>query len=412
MIARAALIVAAMDTKGDQALYLEACFREVDVPVLTIDAGVMGETPFPVTVSREDVAGAGGMTLAEVRGLGDEAKAIGVMAQGAAGCARALYGDGRIGGIIGIGGSMGTTLGTTVMKSFPVGFPKVMVSTMASSNTRAFVGSKDIMMIYSICDISGINRVLEKVLRNGALALAGMIKNARPFSARTAAVLALSTLGTTEACSQRVRRAFEEKGYEVLVFHAQGSGGAAMEEMIREEELAGVIDLSISEIADHLYGGDYDAGPDRGTSALQKGIPTVIVPGNIDFMGAGPFPITRKRFPGRLLHAHNPAITVVRTTKEEVAGIATTLARYCNDAKGPVACLVPTGGFSAFDRKGGPFYDPDASQLFAMTLKAGLSPSIPLQILPHHINDSQFAESIIGAMEGLLQDPLRNTFLI
>ena len=229
-----------------------------------------------------------------------------------------------------------------------------------------------------------------------------MIKGLKDFPPPTIPLIALSTLGTIEACSQRVRKAFEDKGYEVIVFHAQGSGGAAMEEMIREESVEGLIDLSVSEIGDHQFGGDYDAGPDRGAAALQKGIPTVLVPGNIDFLGGGPLRVAQQRFPGRILHIHNAATTAVRTTKQELEVVAEVLARHCNQAKGPVSCIIPMGGFSAFDQKGGPFYDPDASEFYAATFKNHLSPSVPLQILPYHINHPKFSEAVIEAMNGLL----------
>lgn len=393
-----------MDTKGKEVLYLDACFREFGIPVLTMDAGIIGESPFPVSITRDEVSREAGMTLTDVQNIGDEGKALALMVKGAVRCTQNLFRGSRIQGIIGLGGSMGSTLGTGVMRSLPVGFPKVMISTMASSNTRPFIGSKDILMLYSVCDISGINRILGKVLRNGALALVGMIKGLKDFPPPTTPLIALSTLGTTEACSRRVSKAFEDKGYEVIVFHAQGSGGAAMEEMVQEEEVEGVIDLSVSEIGDHQFGGDYDAGPDRGRAALQKGIPTVLVPGNIDFLGGGPLKIAQQRFPGRILHVHNAAITAVRTTKQEMEVVAKILAKYCNQAKGPVSCIVPRGGFSAFDHKGGPFYDPDASKFYAATFKSRLLPSVPLQILPYHINDPEFSEAVIEAMNGLLRN--------
>ncbi len=399
---RAALIVASMDTKGREVEYLCGCFRESGVAVLTIDAGILGEAPFPVTVTREEVAFAGGTPLADLQKEGDEGKAISVMQKGAAVWAQRLYRDGRIGGIISIGGSMGTALATGVMRLFPVGFPKVMISTMASSNTRPYVGTRDILMLYSVCDFSGVNRITGRVLRNGAFALAGMIGGSREYVAPPTPAIALSTLGTTEPCSQRIRQAFEEKGYDILVFHTTGTGGEAMEEMINEGGVTAVIDLSLDEIGNHLFGGDYDAGPDRGSGALRKGLPTVLVPGNVDILGGGPFKMAQLRFPGRLHHVHNAAITAVRTTQEELEAIANRIASYCNQATGPLACVVPTGGFSAFDRKGGPFYDPGASRFFADLFGRLLSPVVPLRILPHHINEPPFAEAVIAEMEALL----------
>ena len=256
------LMIATMDTKGKEVLYLLSCFKELGIPVLTLDAGIMGESPFPVTIDREKVALAGGMTLSEVRALGHEGKALAVMITGAMRCAKDLYQRGEIKGMLGLGGSMGTTLGTGVMRAFPIGFPKVMISSMASRNTRAFVGTKDILMLHSVCDLSGINRMTQKILRNGALALAGMVKESPDFSLAIKPLIVLSTLGTIETCAVNVRKVLESKGMEVVVFHTVGSGGEAMEEMIREEEVEAVVDLSLNELVNHLAGGDYDAGPE------------------------------------------------------------------------------------------------------------------------------------------------------
>ncbi len=212
------LMIATMDTKGKEVLYLLSCFKELGIPVLTLDAGIMGESPFPVTINREKVALAGGMTLSEVRALGHEGKALAVMITGAMRCAKDLYQKGEIKGILGLGGSMGTTLGTGVMRAFPIGFPKVMISSMASRNTRAFVGTKDILMLHSVCDLSGINRMTQKILRNGALALAGMVRESSDFSLAIKPLIVLSTLGTIETCAANVRKVLESKGMEVVVF--------------------------------------------------------------------------------------------------------------------------------------------------------------------------------------------------
>ena len=399
----AILLVATMDTKGQEVLYLLSCFKELGIPVLTLDAGIMGKSPFPVAINRGKVALAGGMTLSDVRALGHEGKALAVMITGAIRIAKDLYQQGKIMGIIGLGGSMGTTLGTGVMRAFPIGFPKVMISSMASRNTRAFVGTKDIFMLHSVCDLSGINRITKKILRNGAFAIAGMIKETLDFRPSTQPLIVLSTLGTIETCTAKVRKILESKGKEVVVFHTVGSGGEAMEEMIREEEVEAVVDLSLNEIANHLGGGDYDAGPNRGSAALEKGIPTIFVPGNIDFLGAGPIQETERRFPGRIYHIHNAAITAVRTKKKELEGVAQIMAQRCNTAKGPFSILLPLGGFSAFDCKGGPFHDPEGPEFFGKVLKKHLQPEVSIHLLPYHINDPEFAEAILETLEQLLK---------
>ena len=397
-----ALLIATMDTKGREALFISACLKRAGISVRIMDAGIRGNSPAPVDVSRTEVARAGGKSLAEVQNIGHEGKALEIMTNGAVRCAQELYRQKKIQGLIGLGGSMGTTLGTGVMRTFPVGVPKVMISTMASRDTRAFVGTKDILMLHSVCDLAGLNRLTQKILRNGAMALAGMLQ---PTPAMEDAIgkplVFLSTLGTTEACAQQIRWDLEEKGNEVVIFHTVGSGGKAMEEMIEQEEVSALVDLSLHEIADHLFGGDYDAGPGRGRTAMKKGVPTILVPGNIDFLVTGPLDAARRLFPDRPYHVHNAAITVVRTTREEIKILARTIARRCNEAGGPISVLIPMAGFSAFDSPQGPLYDPEAPELFTKTLQKNLDDNKSLNLLPYHINDPAFARAILEALNKL-----------
>jgi uncharacterized protein (UPF0261 family) len=398
-----ALLVAAMDTKGKEAIFIAECLKKQQIEVKILDSGIKGQSPIAVDIAREEVAKAGGKALSEVRNIGHEGEALQIMMEGAIECAKKLYRQNKIHGVIGLGGSMGTTLGTGVMRAFPIGFPKLMISTMASRDTRPFVGSHDILMLHSVCDLSGINRITELILRNGALAIAGMLKGLDDTRASVKPLVVLSNLGTTEACSMRVRQYLEEKGNEVIIFHTVGSGGAAMEEIIRQEKVKAVVDLSLNEIGDHRFGGEYDAGPGRGTAALQKGIPTIMVPGNMDFLGGGAFHLAQKRFPNRKYHKHNEAITAVRTELQEIKEMAAILADRCNAAKGPLVILIPLGGFSAFDHPQGPFYDPQAPEIFAKTLKKKLGKGIPLHILSFHINDPEFAQALIQAFETLVR---------
>lgn len=397
------LLVATMDTKGKEVLYLQACLKEFGIPVLTLDVGILGEPQLPATVTREEIARAGGMALTDVRSLGHEGKAIAIMTKGAIQYAWKLYNEGKIKGIIGLGGVIGTSLATGVMRAFPIGVPKLMISTMASRDTRPFVGTKDILMLHSVCNVSGINRITGKILRNGALAMMGMLKDTGSFIAPEQPLVLLSTLGTTATCARIIRQALENEGKEVIVFHTGGSGGEAMEEMVLAETVEAVIDLSLHEIADYCFGGDYQAGSDRGKAALQKGIPTVIVPGNIDFLVTGSLATAQQKFPNRLYHVRSAAVTAVRTRKRELETIGDRLAEFCNDARGPLAILVPMEGFSAFDAKGGPFYDPEAVQHFTRNLKKELDPQISLEMLPFHINDPRFAGAVLDALGTLLK---------
>ncbi len=391
-----ALIVATMDTKGQETMYLADCLRAEGIAVTIMDAGIRGQCPVPVDISRQKVAQAGGKSLEEVQTIGHEGQALEVMTNGAIQCARELHRQNKIQGVIGLGGSMGTTLGSGVMRSFAVGLPKVMISTMASRDTSAFVGTKDIFMLHSVCDLVGLNRVTKKILRNGALALAGMLRSAVPDDAAEQKPLVfVSTLGTTEACAQQIRKSFEEKNNEVIIFHTVGAGGKAMEEMIEQEDVSVLVDLSLHELADHRFGGDYDAGPQRGTAALDRKIPTILVPGNIDFLVTGPVENAQKQFPNRPYHVHNAAITVVRTNQEEIEMLAQTIAGLCNKAKGIVKILVPMNGFSAFDHKEGPLHDPEAPEIFIKILEKSLDDKSCLNALPFYINDPEFAQAII-----------------
>ncbi len=393
------LIISTMDTKGNETMFLRACLEDEGLGVMVMDAGILGQSPFPVDIARERVAAEAGSALSEVQNIGHEGKALDIMIRGAIQCAADLYGKGRIDGVVEIGGSMGTTLGTAVMRTFPIGFPKVMISTMASKNTRPFVGTKDILMLHSVCDLSGLNRITRQVIREGGLALAGMVKGLKKDLDATSALVALSTLGTTEACALRVREGIEKRGSEVITFHTVGSGGEAMDELIRDEAVEAVVDLSLHELGDHLFGGDYDAGPNRAAAALEKGVPTLLAPGNTDFLVTGPPALANERFAGRRRHVHNAAITAIATAPEEMEAIAARIAELCRNAKGPVSVLIPMGGFSAFDSPGGPLECPEIRDVFSKTLRAGLPSNVQCVESPHHINDPEFAASILEAID-------------
>ena len=399
------LIIATMDTKAKETAFLRECLEGEGVAVRILDAGIKGKSPLPVDITRDEVAAAAGNSLGNVQNMGHEGKALDVMISGAIRCAGELYEKGEIEGLIGLGGSMGTNLGTAVMRTFPIGFPKMMISTMASRNTRPFVGTKDILMLHSVCDLSGLNRITREVLREGALALAGMVKGTRIISSDEPPLTVVSTLGTTESCLISLRQGLEARGMEVVTFHTVGSGGEAMDELIREEDVELVVDLSLHELVDHLFGGDYDAGPGRGTAALEKGIPTVLAPGNTDFLATGPLALAKKRFPGRRVHAHNSAITAVGTNPEEMKKLAGLLSDMCRRAEGPVCMVVPMGGFSAFDSPEGPMVAPEIRQAFAEAFKADLPQGVLYMESNHHINDPEFAIKILDCIDRLKEIP-------
>ena len=278
------LMIVTMDTKATEARFIRQCLEDSGLDVYHLDPSVRSTAEKGADITPDQVAAAVGKTMAEVRSLNHEAKCLEVMTRGAIQCARELHGKVGLRGIIGAGGSLGTDLATAVMRSFPVGLPKVMVSTMASGMTRPFVGTRDIMMMPSICDVAGLNAVTRHVFRNSALALAGMAHGYEPSEAKDKPVIALSTLGTTEKCCSIIRKSLEQSGLEVMIFHTQGVGGVAMDETIREREIAVAVNLSLIEVGDFLCRGLFDGGPDRCKASLEKGLPTVFVPGNIDFI--------------------------------------------------------------------------------------------------------------------------------
>jgi uncharacterized protein (UPF0261 family) len=394
------LLVATMDTKATEAAFVVSAIRKTGIEVGIMDAGIRGSCRHPVLVTREEVAREAGTTLEAVQRIGHEGEALAAMIRGAVPAARRLYDEGKVQGVFGIGGSMGTTLGTAVMRAVPLGVPKVMVTTMASRDTRAFVGTCDLLMLHSVCDLSGLNRITRAVLGNGAHAMAGMVRWREMQERELDRPLAvISTLGTIEACAQEVRKGIEERGYEVVVFHTVGSGGEALEDLVREQDVAVLVDLSLHELTDHRFGGDYDAGPGRGRTAPKLGVPTILVPGNVEFLVSGALDKAAGRFPGRKTHAHNSAITVVRAADAEIEAVGRAAAGLCTGAAGPLEILVPKAGLSAFDHPEGPLYAPGGPEAFLRGLKPALDGSCPVREVAAHINDPAFVDAVLEAFD-------------
>ena len=389
------LLIITLDTKEQEAQFIRSCLEENGVDVQHLDASIRRKVEGGAEIGPEQVAAAAGTTIEQVRALGHEGKCQAVMIEGAIKCAQDLYRDGALSGVIGVGGSMGTSLATAVMRSLPFGLPKVMISTMASGMTRPFVGTRDIVMVHSVADIAGLNTVTRSVFRNGAVALAGMARAYDRGAGDGKPLVAMSTLGTTDRCSVRVRKALEEKGFEVVVFHTTGTGGLAMDEIIRERDVAAAVDLSLVEVVDFLNNGLCSAGPDRCKAALQKGVPTVFAAGNIDFIVAGPIDDAKTRYPGKRYHVHNAALTAVRTEAPELERVAEHMARLIRETRGPVAFYVPLHGFSAHDSTEGHLHDPGLPPVFAAHLKKVMPPGVPVHELPAHINDEVFADALV-----------------
>ncbi len=388
------LLMMTLDTKEQETRFVSDCLTESGVEVYLLDASIRKSIDGGAAITPDQIAAAAGTTMEEIRALNHEGKCQAVMIEGAIKCALELHKRVGFSGILGAGGSMGTTLGTALMRAFPFGLPKVMVSTMASGMTKGFVGTKDIVMVNSVCDIAGLNTVTRSVFRNGALAVAGMAHGYRASVASDKPLVAISTLGTTDKCTARIRQSLEGHGFEVMVFHTLGTGGMIMDEIVRDQNVAVAVDLSLVEVNDFLHQGLCSAGPDRCKAALAKGVPTIFAPGNIDFLVAGPMEDALARFPGKRYHIHNAALTAVRSEAAEFKRLAEHMAELIGEAKGPVTFYVPLLGFSAHDSEQGHLHDTTLPPVFAAHLKKAMPAGVPVVEFPYHINDEQFADAV------------------
>ncbi|MGH2352349.1 MAG: Tm-1-like ATP-binding domain-containing protein [Chloroflexota bacterium] len=408
------VVVAALDTKGEEArLIRDYIVARGHTPVV-VNTGVVGEAQFPPDVAAEDVARAGGTTLDALRQQADRGAAIMAMATGAAIIAAQLLQEGRLDGIIGLGGSAGTAVGSAAMRALPVGVPKVLVSTVASGNVAPYVGTKDLALLYSVVDVAGLNRLSRAVLTNAAGAICGAADAAASLAAQPAVeekpLLAASMFGNTTQLVDAARAIFEDHGYEVLVFHATGSGGQTMEGLIRDGFIQGSYDVTTTEWADQLCGGVFDAGPTRLDAAGERGIPQVIAPGCLDMVNFGAeetVPAEYKRDPARKFYVWNPQVTLMRTTVEENAQLGKILAEKANAAKGPVQLFLPLRGVSILDSVTDegpqPFWWPEADQALFAAIKQHMRRDIPVHELDVNINDPAFAKATSGALLELLK---------
>lgn len=387
------LLIVTQDTKFEEGSFLRKCLEEAGCRVIHLDPSVR-RTVGGAEIGPDEIAAAAGKTMDEVRALGHEGKCQAVMIEGSLKLALNLNQREGLSGILAIGGSMGTTLASVVMQAFPFGVPKLLISTMASGFTFPFVGVKDIAMLNAVCDISGLNSISTDVYRNGAFGLAGMAHAYHPTERAARPLVLVSTLGTTEAASRRLRTSLEADGFEVMVFHTTGAGGRTLDAIAAERKVAAIVDMSLVEINDYLYQGICSAGPDRATAGLKRGIPTIFAPGNCDFIIAGPIDDARARFPGKRYHIHNPALTAVRTEEPELKALAEHLAKITKESKGPVRFFVPLSGFSNHDSPQGHIHDPSLPPVFARHLEEAVAGRHPITQISAHINDPKFADAL------------------
>jgi uncharacterized protein (UPF0261 family) len=416
-------LLATLDTKAVEAAFLRDRLVELGVQVTLIDCGCLGESPVPADVSRETVFAAAGTSLADMQSRADRGAAVNAAAAGAAKIVREAFDRGEVAGVIALGGSAGTTIGTAAMRTLPIGVPKLMVSTLASGQVRPWVGDKDICMLNSVVDLAGINRISRAVLGQAAAAMAGMVKSGQcgvgnaewGMAASSSAIpqsalptphsdrplIAATMFGVTTPCVQHARTILEAAGYEVLVFHATGNGGQAMESLIREGLIAGVLDITTTELADELVGGILSAGPTRLTAAGEMGIPQVVSVGALDMVNFGPRETVPAKVASRKFQIHNASVTLMRTTPAENALLGEEIARKVAAAKGPAAVLLPLQGVSSIDRAGQSFDDPGARQALYDALRRHRN-SLELIELDQHINDAAFAEAAANKLLQML----------
>jgi uncharacterized protein (UPF0261 family) len=399
------LVIGTCDTKGRELGFLVESLDALGGDAHLLDVGIIGEPQLRPETSASEVAGAAGTTLEQLREVG-RGEALTAIAEGARLIAERLVAGGAIHGVIAAGGGGNTTVASAVMRALPVGLPKVMLSTVASGNTAPFVGGADIVMMHSVVDVASLNSFLREMLWNAAAAVMGMARDpyAAPEDIRPE-VLA-SMFGVTTGCVDRASGLLDGLGFDVIVFHATGTGGRSLERAIEERRPAGVIDATTTEWADEIVGGILGAGRERLTAAGRLGIPQVVAPGALDMCNFGPLDSLPERFSGRLLHRHNPATTLMRTNAEECRAIAVAIAERLNQAIGPVTVCLPRGGISELDKPGMAFFDPEADAALFDELTARLEPRIRVVDSPLHINDPPFASLLVDELGSLLKFPV------
>ena len=391
-----AVLVGSLDTKGAEFKYVKDKLESLGVETIMIDTGVLGHPLFIPDISSDTVTKAGGISLAELRSDQDRGKAVAAVTKGIYVVIEELDREGIIGGIFGMGGTAGTTVGAAAMKAVPVGVPKLLVSTVASGNTRPYVGEKDVTMMYSVVDISGLNKLSKRILANAAYALAGMVKESakEPEANDDKPMIGATMFGVTTPCVTRVREKLEDKGYDVLVFHATGSGGMGMEELIKAGFIKGVADVTTTELADELVGGIFSAGPNRLEASGKAGIPQVVSVGALDMVNFGPPETVPARFAERKFYQHNPTTTLMRTTVEENHLLGKMIAEKLNQSNSPTILVFPKGGVSLLDREGQAFDGKAERIALYNAIKENLRSDIPFFEMEQDINDEAVAEFI------------------
>jgi uncharacterized protein (UPF0261 family) len=390
-------VLGTLDTKGREHAFVAERIRARGHAAILIDVGTGVEPAVKPDVARAEVAAAGGIDLAALAARGDRGECVSAMAQAAPRLLERLVADGTIQGVISLGGGGGTAIASAAMRPLPIGFPKLIVSTLASGNTAHYVGTSDIAMMPAVVDVQGLNRISRTILARAAGAICGMVE-ADVAAGDEKPLVVASMFGNTTKCIEAAIPLLERAGYEVLVFHATGTGGRAMEALVASGLVAGVLDVTTTELADELVGGVLSAGPERLDAAAKHGVPAIVATGCLDMVNFGEQGSVPAKFAGRVFYVHNPQVTLMRTTPEECAALGRLIAAKVNASRGPVTVLMPRGGNSVISAPGGPFHDPHADEALCGALEAGLRPDIPRVALDCDVNDPAFARACVEAL--------------
>ena len=398
------VILGSLDTKGLEVDFIRQVVHAEGGEPLVIDTGVLGEPTTEADVTRRQVAEAAGSSIEALIRQGDKAHALIVMAEGAGRIVRQLFQEGQLGGVLSIGGSRGTALSTRVMQSLPVGVPKLMVSTMASGNNPfgPYVGTKDITLMHSVADVQGINAVTRLIFTNAAAAIVAMSRVGAPAQRGERRVFAASMLGVSTTLVGQIQALMECEQGEVIAFHAVGTGGRSMEELIDHGVIEGMFDVTPGEMTALVVDGPFSAGPDRMRAAGRRGIPQVVAPGGLDFIIQGPMEGLPARYRERKIMVHTPTITLVRTSPEEMEAAACLIAERLAESTGPAAVILPLRAFGWFAMQGQPLHDPESDRAFVETFKAHAPAGVQLVELDTHLNDPEVGKVAVQLMKEML----------
>ena len=401
------LLIATHDTKEEEALYLKQCIESNGVKVTVMDTGILAPPKGEVEISQDEVANGGGMSLKEALATGDKRECTEVMCRGAERIAKALYDQGRIQGVVGIGGAQGTEIACTAMRALPTGVPRVMASTVANGlhNFGFYMGTKDLTIMHTVSDMQGLNFLTKQILQNTAGAICGMVDRFDGELMKPEGMpIAMSMLGTTTPGALRAKTILEDKGFEVVAFHQNGTGGIAMEDMIFEGAFKGVLDLNLHEIGDRFVRGLHGAIREgRLTAAGEMGLPQVVAPGSGNYTVQGSPESLSEDMRRRKHFNYNPHLTLVRLVPDEMKAVGKEIAEKLNKAKGPVKVFIPLRGWSFPDREGLAHWEPEGNQVLVDALKQDLRSSIPLIELDAHINDPEFIDPVVETFMAMIE---------